>query len=97
MKNKIVSILTGGGGPAEPVAERHPQSDPSEKLTIAVKQSVLTDGVKATAKGGEPAPVRVRRCRRCDWSVSVRSTLPNKTIYYRFVRGEILQRFIIVA
>ena len=37
----------GGGGPAEPVAERHPQSDPSEKLTIAVKQSELADDVKS--------------------------------------------------
>ena len=70
MKNKIVSILTGGGGPAEPVAERHPQSDPSEKLTIAVKQSVLTDGVKATAKGGEPAPVRVSETGRArNWTM----------------------------
>ena len=59
-----------GGGPAEPVAERHPQSDPSEKLTIAVKQSVLTDGVKATAKGGEPAPVRASETGRArNWTM----------------------------
>ena len=62
--------MQGGGGPAEPVAERHPQSDPSEKLTIAVKQSVLTDGVKATAKGGEPAPVRVSETGRArNWTM----------------------------
>ena len=40
MKNKSVNNLAGGGGPAEPVLS---------------KQSVLTDGVKATAKGEKPA------------------------------------------
>ena len=62
--------MQGGGGPAEPTAERHPQSDPSEKLTIAVKQSELTDGVKATAKGGEPAPVRASETGRArNWTM----------------------------
>ena len=62
--------MQGGGGPAEPVAERHPQSDPSEKLTIAVKQSVLTDDVKSTAKGGEPAPVRASETGRArNWTM----------------------------
>ena len=62
--------MQGGGGPAEPVAERHPQSDPSEKLTIAVKQSVLTDDVKCNAKGGEPAPVRVSETGRArNWTM----------------------------
>ena len=54
-KFKNVLILTGGGGPAEPTAERHPQCDPCEKLTIAVKQSELAYNVKSNAKGGEPA------------------------------------------
>ena len=49
------TFCQGGGGPAEPTAERHPQSDPGEKLTIAIEQSVLTDDVKSNAKGGEPS------------------------------------------
>ena len=40
---------------AEPTAERHPQCDPSKNLTIAIKQSVLTDDVKSNAKGEKPA------------------------------------------
>ena len=32
---------------AEPTAERHPQCDPCENLTIAIKQSVLADDVKS--------------------------------------------------
>ena len=59
-----------GGEPAEPTAERHPQCDPSKNLTIDIKQSVLTDGVKATAKGGEPAPVRVSETGRArNWTM----------------------------
>ena len=47
--------MQGGGGPAEPVLS---------------KQSVLTDGVKATAKGGEPAPVRVSETGRArNWTM----------------------------
>ena len=52
---KSVSIIAGGGGPAEPTAERQPQSDPSKNLTIDIKQSVLTDDVKSNAKGEKPA------------------------------------------
>ena len=70
MKNRIVITYAGGGGSPEPATEWHPQSDPSEKLTIAVKQSVLTDGVKATAKGGAPAPVRVSETGRArNWTM----------------------------
>ena len=62
--------MQGGGGPAEPVAERHPQSDPSEKLTIAVKQSVLADAVKSNVKDGAPAPVRVSETGRArNWTM----------------------------
>ena len=44
-----------GGEPAEPVLS---------------KQSVLTDGVKATAKGGEPAPVRASETGRArNWTM----------------------------
>ncbi len=47
--------MQGGGGPAEPVLS---------------KQSVLTDGVKATAKGGEPAPVRASETGRArNWTM----------------------------
>ena len=47
--------MQGGGGPAEPVLS---------------KQSVLTDGVKATAKGGEPAPVRESETGRArNWTI----------------------------
>ena len=47
--------MQGGGGPAEPVLS---------------KQSELTDGVKATAKGGEPAPVRVSETGRArNWTM----------------------------
>ena len=55
MKNQSVNILTGGGGPAEPTAERHPQCDPCENLTIAIKQSELAYNVKSNAKGEVPA------------------------------------------
>ena len=52
---KSVITYAGGGGPAEPVLS---------------KQSVLTDGVKATAKGGEPAPVRVSETGRArNWTM----------------------------
>ena len=70
MKNRIVITYAGGGGSPEPATEWHPQSDPSEKLTIAVKQSVLTDDVKCNAKGGEPAPVRVSETDRArNWTM----------------------------
>ena len=62
--------MQGGGGPAEPTAERHPQCDPSKNLTIDIKQSVLTDDVKSNAKGGEPAPVRVSETGRArNWTM----------------------------
>ncbi len=44
---RALAFNAKGGEPAEPVAERHPQCDPSENLTIAVKQSVLADDVKS--------------------------------------------------
>ena len=62
--------MQGGGGPAEPTAERHPQSDPGEKLTIAIEQSVLTDDVKSNAKVREPAPVRASETGRArNWTM----------------------------
>ena len=140
--------MQGGGGPAEPTAERHPQCDPSKNLTIDIKQSVLADAVKSNVKDGAPAPVRAsetgwarnwtmpplrlereckehsaaqndllsfcerrnsatidNRCVEFDRRESTESTAiiglralgRRITIYYRFVRGEILQRLIIVA
>ena len=52
---KSVNILSGGGGSPEPTAERHPQCDPCENLTIAIKQSELAYNVKSNAKGEVPA------------------------------------------
>ncbi len=59
MKNRIVITYAGGGGSPEPATEWHPRLNPSENLTIAIKQSVLADAVKSNVKDGAPAPVRV--------------------------------------
>ena len=67
---KTVTTWTGGGGPAEPTAERHPQCDPSKNLTIDIKQSELADDVKSNAKDGVPAPVRASETGRArNWTM----------------------------
>ena len=38
MKKRIVSMYAGGGGSAEPAAERHPQSDPCKKLNVILNR-----------------------------------------------------------
>ena len=55
LQARALAFNAKGGEPAEPVLS---------------KQSVLTDGVKATAKGGEPAPVRVSETGRArNWTM----------------------------
>ena len=89
--------MQGGGGSPEPATEWHPRLNPSENLTIAIKQSVLADAVKSNVKDGAPAPVRVSETGRArNWTMPP-LRLERDCIYYRFVRGEILQRLIIVA
>ena len=51
---RALAFNAKGGEPAE-ATEWHPRLNPSEKLTITVKQSVLTDDVKANAKGEKSA------------------------------------------
>ena len=54
LQARALAFNAKGGEPAE-ATEWHPRLNPSEKLTITVKQSVLTDDVKANAKGEKSA------------------------------------------
>ena len=64
---KTVTTRTGGGGPAEPTAERHPQCDPGEKLTkeVLVPSDWTTKNIRVKAEPVASATLGLRLAFSC--------------------------------